>query len=175
MTQQQPRHVVVMGVSGSGKSSVGRALADRLGFTFLDADSRHSAAAIASMAAGRPLTESMRHPWLTGLASWTREQHDAGRSTVLACSALRRSHRDLLRDGDLPTTFVHVTADPAELHRRMRERTHFMPPALLDSQLATLEPLEPDEDAVEVHGRDGVEATVDAVLTALGERDVPSS
>lgn len=145
-----PHHLVVMGVSGSGKSTVGEALASALGHEFLDADTRHPPANIERMSAGIPLTDADREPWLADLAAWTRERHGAGVSTVLACSALRRAYRDVLRDGDLPTTFVHVTADPEVLLARMGRRRHFMPVDLLQSQLDTLEPLEPDEAGLDV-------------------------
>lgn len=139
-------HVVVMGVSGTGKSTVGRALADQLGMVYGEGDDHHSAANVAKMAAGIPLDDADRLPWLAALAEWTRTQHQAGHSTVLTCSALRRAYRDQLRAA-VPeqSVFVHLVAPADVLTARMAARTHFMPATLLESQLRTLEPLGPDE------------------------------
>lgn len=139
-------HVVVMGVSGTGKSTVGRAVASELGVTYGEGDDHHPAANLAKMAAGVPLDDADRAPWLATLATWTRGQHDDDRSTVLTCSALRRTYRDVLRAAvPEPTVFVHLAGSAEVLATRVADRTHFMPPALLDSQLRTLEPLEDDE------------------------------
>ena len=139
-------HVVVMGVSGTGKSTVGRAVAAELGLTYGEGDDHHPADNIAKMAAGVPLDDADRAPWLEVLAGWTREQHDVGRPTLLTCSALRRTYRDVLRGAvPEPTVFVHLAGSAELLASRMARRTHFMPPALLESQLRTLEPLEDDE------------------------------
>jgi gluconokinase len=139
-------HVVVMGVSGTGKSTIGQALATELEVTYGEGDDHHPAANRAKMAAGTPLDDADRWPWLESLAAWTREQHDAGLATVLTCSALRRAYRDVLRAA-VPeqTVFVHLVGSAEVLASRMAQRTHFMPPALLESQLRTLEPLEDDE------------------------------
>jgi gluconokinase len=143
------RHAVVMGVAGCGKTTVAAGLSATLGLTFADADDFHPQANIDKMSAGEPLTDADRAPWLQTLAAWMREQGQAGTSTVLACSALRRSYRDILRHGPAWVPFIHL-AGPMELvHARMRSREdHFMPLDLLKSQYATLQPLEADEDGV---------------------------
>ena len=140
------RHVVVMGVSGTGKTTVGRGLAASLNAVFADADDHHPPANVAKMRDGIPLTDADRMPWLQALSRWQQEQAAAGQSTVLACSALRRTYRDTLRIGLPWTGFVHLTGSRELLTQRLEGRQgHFMPAALLDSQLATLEPLAADE------------------------------
>jgi carbohydrate kinase (thermoresistant glucokinase family) len=142
----EPQHLVVMGVSGSGKTTIAGRLAARLQFTFADGDDFHPAANVEKMARGEPLTDADREPWLSSLAAWTLAQHQAGRSTVLACSALKRRYRDTLRSASPHTFFVHLAAPRAALLERMNHRQgHFMPAFLLDSQLAALEPLASDE------------------------------
>ncbi|WP_233275899.1 gluconokinase [Isoptericola variabilis] len=147
-----PRAVVVVGVSASGKSTVGRALADALGAAFVDADDLHPASNVEAMAAGIPLTDEQRLPWLRAVGRAMRTETDAGRDVVVACSALRRTYRDVLREGaghDL--AFVHLTAPREVLAERIAARRgHFMPASLLDSQLATLEPLSDDETGLVV-------------------------
>lgn len=138
-------HIVVMGVSGSGKSTIARRLADELGLEMAEADDFHPPANIAKMSGGEPLTDEDRWPWLEALARWTADRRAAGTSTVLACSALRRSYRDVLRAPVPDTYFLHLHGSEALLRERMSAREHFMPPALLRSQFDTLEPLEPDE------------------------------
>jgi gluconokinase len=141
------RHVVVMGVAGSGKSEIAQALAGELGLVLTEGDDHHPRANIEKMSAGTPLDDDDRAPWLEALARWTREQHDAGHDTVLTCSALRRRYRDVLRGAvEEPTFFLHLHGSAAVLAERMSARDHFMPASLLDSQFATLEQLEPDED-----------------------------
>jgi gluconokinase len=143
-----------MGVSGSGKSTVAAALAARFGFVFADGDSFHPESNVAKLARGEPLTDADREPWLRALAAWIQSQHDAGRSSVLACSALKRGYRDTLRAAALQHVQFVYLAVPAEiLHARLRHRKgHFVGPSLLESQLATLEPLELDEPGVTVDG-----------------------
>ena len=139
-------HVVVMGVSGCGKSTVGELLADRLGVPFLDADSLHPEANLTKMATGTPLDDSDRWPWLR-LVGLELAAHPDG--AVVACSALRRAYRDLLRDAVPDVRFVHLEGTRDQLASRMRARErHFMPVSLLDTQLATLEALAPDEPGV---------------------------
>jgi carbohydrate kinase (thermoresistant glucokinase family) len=147
-----PRAVVVMGVSASGKSTVGRAIADELGAPFIDADDLHPASNKAAMSSGIPLTDEQRLPWLRAVGRAMRVETDAGRDVVVACSALKRVYRDVLREGaDADVAFIHVTADRDVLAQRIAARKgHFMPPALLDSQLVTLEPLGADENGVVV-------------------------
>lgn len=141
-----PRHVVVMGVSGSGKTTVAELLSDQLGWRMAEGDDFHPEANVAKMAAGTPLTDDDRWPWLRTIRDWISEQHEAGRSSVTSCSALRRAYRDVLRGAAGPVAFVLLDGDAATLEERMGTRQgHFMPAKLLRSQLATLEPLEADE------------------------------
>jgi gluconokinase len=139
--------VVVMGVSGCGKSGLGAALANAQGWPFLEGDSLHSPANIARMQAGQPLTDADRAPWLAAIETWMSDRLRGGYSVVVACSALRRSYRDGLRRAGA-VRFVYLQVPRDELDRRMRAREHFMPPSLLDSQLATLEPPTVDEAAL---------------------------
>lgn len=140
----RPPLVVVMGVAGSGKTTVGQALADRLGVTYADADDFHSAASVAKMASGHPLDDADRAPWFRAIGAWLAE-HDEG-GAVVGCSALRRRYRDVLRAAAPRLQFLHLTGDPTVLTRRVSERPgHFMPASLITSQLETLEPLDADE------------------------------
>lgn len=150
----EARQIVVMGVSGTGKSEVGSSLAERLDLTYIEGDSFHPAANIAKMSGGVPLTDEDRWSWLEALAQMLLENREAGIGTVLACSALRRSYRDVLR-GQSATSgvqFLHLAASFDVLRDRMEKREHFMPSSLLQSQLDTLEPLQDDElgDVVDV-------------------------
>lgn len=138
-----------MGVSGCGKSTVARGVAEALGLPFADADAFHPEANVAKMSAGTPLDDTDRRPWLEALAAWMAGESRAGRSTVLACSALTREHRDLLRAGPPHVAFVHLDGPSEVVAERLAGRTgHFMPASLLASQVAALEPLGPDEDGV---------------------------
>ncbi|MEZ0366347.1 gluconokinase [Mycobacterium sp. pUA109] len=137
-----------MGVSGAGKSSVGRVLARRLRVPFADADDFHSDANIAKMAAGAPLTDADRRPWLEVVGQWLSAHADGG---VISCSALKRRYRNQLRRHCPAVEFVHLSGAPDVIGRRQAHRPgHFMPPALLRSQFDTLEPLAPDERGVTV-------------------------
>ena len=145
----KPRHLVVMGVSGSGKTTIAKRLAAELRHEFADADDFHPEANVAKMASGRALTDADREPWLRALAAWIAQHRSLGLSTVLACSALKRRYRDTLRSAAPHLLFVHLDAPRETLLSRLRHREgHYMPAALLDSQLATLEPLAPDEAGV---------------------------
>jgi gluconokinase len=167
--------VVVMGVSGSGKTTVAERLAQRLDWDFAEGDDFHPRANVEKMAAGQPLDDADRWPWLRTIGGWIDQREATGRSVVVTCSALRRSYRDLLREGRPSVWFAHVTVDAEVLRARLRERTgHYMPASLLDSQLATLEPLQPDEAGAEVSGAGSPDAVVDDLLAALG-RDRPSA
>ncbi len=161
--------VVVMGVSGSGKTTVAGALAGRLGWLLLEGDDLHPAANVARMRAGLPLSDDDRGPWLTLLAGWVGDQERAGRSAVLTCSALRRAYRDRLRAGHPSLWCAHLQLPPAQLRGRVERRTgHWMPPSLLASQLATLEPLGDDEPGVRLDAQRPVPEVVDALVAALG-------
>jgi gluconokinase len=139
-----------MGVSGSGKTTIASLLAERMQRKLADADDFHSDANVAKMARGEPLTDADREPWLAQLAAYIAEHHRNGRSTVLACSALKRRYRDTLRAAaPQHVSFLHLTAARGTLLARMKHRQgHYMPADLLDSQLASLEPLEPDEPGI---------------------------
>ncbi|UOS99046.1 gluconokinase [Xanthomonas arboricola] len=156
-----PLAIVVMGVSGSGKTTIAQALAAHYGYRFLDADDYHSVAARAQMAAGQPLTDAMRLPWVELLAATLRDCVQAGESVVLAFSGLRGTHRQLLRRSGIPIRFVFLHAAPHVIAARLSARAgHFMPASLLDSQLQTLElPLD-EADVVSVD----VDATVAEVV-----------
>jgi gluconokinase len=150
----EPQHLVVMGASGSGKTTVGMALAARLGYAFADADDFHAESSVAKMARGEPLTDADRGPWLQALAAWIASRNADGRSSVLACSALKRRYRDTLRTAaPQHVSFVFLAVPSEVLRERLRERTgHFVRVHLLESQLATLEPLEADEPGICVDG-----------------------
>jgi gluconokinase len=139
---------VVIGVAGCGKSVIGRALATACGVSFVDGDDFHTAANITRMNAGIPLRDEDREEWLQSLAAKLREQRTAGAGVVLACSALKRSYRDLLRASAPALQLVFLTGHSALLRERLAARVgHFMPASLLASQLQTLEPPQPDERA----------------------------
>ena len=164
-----PVTVVVMGVSGSGKTTVAVELAERLGWEFAEGDDFHPRANVEKMAAGHPLDDDDRWPWLRTIGGWIDQREATGRSVVVTCSALKRSYRDLLRQGRPSVWFAHVTADAELIRERMERRTgHYMPASLLDSQLATLQPLEPDEPGTAVSGAGTAGEVVDELLAALG-------
>ena len=169
-----PTAVVVMGVSGSRKTTVAHLLARRLGWEFTEGDDHHPPANVEKMRSGVPLDDHDREPWLRGLAGWIAEREQAGTSCVLTCSALRRSYRDLLREGNDSVFFAHVAVPEQVLVERVTSRTgHYMPPSLLTSQLATLEPLGDDEPGVTVPGTGSADEVVDDVLAVLArERGV---
>ncbi len=145
--------VVLMGASGSGKSTVMARMVERCGWASAEADDFHPPANVAKMASGHPLTDEDRWPWLRALATWIGEREAAGENSVVTCSALRRAYRDFLRDGHPSVRFVHLVVDPEVLERRMKQRRgHFMPPSLLGTQLDTLETLQPDEPGFVVAG-----------------------
>src|SRR6476659_7382495 len=153
-----PPLLVVMGVSGSGKSTVGAALAQRLGVAFADADDLHPAANIAKMSRGEALDDHDRHPWLETIGGWL-EAHPGG--GVMSCSALKRAYRDQLRHHVPGLEFMHLEGGRDVIARRQASRPgHFMPASLLESQFATLEPLEPDENGVVIDVDQGVDQIV---------------
>jgi gluconokinase len=160
--------IVVMGVSGSGKSTVAAGLVERLGWEFAEGDDFHPPANVEKMRAGHPLDDDDRWPWLRTLADWIGEHERAGKSVVVTSSALKRSYRDLLRDGNPSVWFAHVTADADLLRERVSHRVgHYMPASLLDSQLATLEPLQDDEPGARISGAGAPEDVVASLLTTL--------
>lgn len=161
-------HVVVMGVSGCGKTTVAEGLAEVTGWRFAEGDAYHPRASIDKMASGTPLTDEDRVPWLRRLASWIGEQEAAGRSSVLSCSALRRAYRDVLRSGAPDVRFVHVHGDRAVLRERLSARAgHFFPARLLDTQLETLEALDADEAGVVVDVELLPQEQVEAAMAGL--------
>jgi gluconokinase len=174
-----PLIAVVMGVSGSGKSTVAAALAKRLGWQWQEGDDLHPFANVAKMAAGQPLTDDDRRPWLAAVSAWIADRRAAGESGVITCSALKRSYRDVLRasqsaegaegaDG-ADIVFVYLAGDRDLFAARLSGRHgHFMPPALLESQLATLEPPAPDERAITVDISEPIAAVVEEIVDQLG-------
>lgn len=156
--------IVVMGVAGSGKSSVGAALAGALGLPYHDGDDLHPAENIAKMRRAEPLSDTDRWPWLALVG-----QALAGQPMVLGCSALKRRYRDFItKQAGKSVVFVHLTGSRAVIEARMRARSgHFMPPALLDSQFAVLELPAPDENAVSIEIDQPMAAVVAQTLAAL--------
>lgn len=137
------KRIVVMGVSGSGKTTVGELLGERIGLPYRDGDDLHPQSNIDKMAQGVPLTDEDRWPWLQRVGEWLADHPDGG---IIGCSALKRSYRDLIRKSAPGVVFVHVHGPREVLEERMRHRDgHFMPPSLLDSQFETLEALDADE------------------------------
>ncbi len=156
--------VVVMGATGVGKTTVGRALAAHLGAPFADADGLHPAANVAKMSMGEPLDDADRAPWLDSVGAWLAAQPRG----VVACSALRRRYRDRLRLAAPGLGFLHLVGDEALLDARLAARSdHFMPASLVASQLTTLEPLEPDEDGLAID----CTLPVDRIVQAWLERN----
>ena len=162
-----PLHLVFMGVSGSGKSTVAEAVRDRLGWELAEGDDFHPPANVAKMREGIPLTDADRWGWLESLADWTAERDARGEPTIIACSALRRAYRDVLRGGREGTFFIHCTGDKHMILERMDARDHFMPPSLLESQLDTLEPLQAHEQGMDVDVRLPVDRIAALVLARL--------
>ena len=168
MTPEVTPHLVFMGVSGSGKSTIARAAQERLGWEFAEGDDFHPPENVAKMAEGTPLTDADRWGWLESLADWTAERDGRDEPTIITCSALRRAYRDVLRRGGAGTFFVHSTGDKHLILDRMNAREHFMPPSLLESQLDVLEPLGADEDGMDVDPALPVDRMVAMVLARLG-------
>lgn len=159
--------VVVMGVSGVGKTTLGRVLAERLGAEFLEGDRFHPTANVEKMRLGTPLTDEDREPWLRALASEAERLVAADWSVVIACSALKRRYRMILTQR-VAMKFVHLTGDPGLIKARLDARVgHYMPPSLLPSQLAALEPPDVDEDAVNIDIDADPTVLLETVLTAL--------
>lgn len=164
---ERPPVLVPMGVSGCGKSTVGGVLAGRLGWDLGEGDDLHPAANLAKMAAGQPLTDADRWPWLARIRQWIDEHTTVPRPGIITCSALKRAYRDVLRDDHV--VFVYLAGSRDQLLARLTARQgHFMPATLLDSQLADLEPLEPDEQALTVELSSSPAELAMTVITRLG-------
>ncbi|KUH81037.1 MULTISPECIES: gluconokinase [unclassified Mycobacterium] len=161
--------IVVMGVSGSGKSTVGAALAQRLRVPFADADDFHPPANVAKMTAGEPLNDDDRYPWLEAIGQWLAERCATG--GVMSCSALKRKYRDQLRRHCPGIEMLHLTGTPEVIARRQASRPgHFMPASLLASQFDTLEPLEPDERGVDIDVDQSIDAIVEKFVVSTDVR-----
>lgn len=158
-----------MGVSGAGKSVVATRLATALGYPFVDGDDLHGEANVAKMVRSEPLTDGDREPWLRRVAGWLRDRPGGG---VVACSALRRTYRDALREAGSDVVHLHLDVPAATLVARMAQRDHFMPPALLASQLATLEPLGADEPGATIAADVPLDDVVARCLAAVRAVDV---
>ncbi|MFI7321369.1 gluconokinase [Streptomyces venezuelae] len=168
--RRTPHVVVVMGVAGTGKTTIGPLLADRLGVPYAEGDDFHPPENIRKMSSGTPLTDDDRWPWLDAIGSWAHGR--AGLGGVVSSSALKRSYRDRLRAAAPGVVFVHLTGDRALIEDRMSHRQgHFMPTALLDSQFATLQPLGADEAGVDVDVSGDPEEIADRAVVALRDLD----
>jgi gluconokinase len=162
--------IVIMGVAGSGKTTIGSMLARRLDWEFADADWFHPAANVEKMSRGVPLTDEDRRPWLDAIAAWMDRLRQEGKQGIVACSALKRSYRRLLFGGRLGARLVYLRGERALIAGRMATRSgHFMPVGLLDSQFKTLEEPGPDEDPLVVAIDATPQEMVDAILLELGQ------
>jgi gluconokinase len=169
------RQVIVMGVSGVGKSTVAKGLSTLLGWTYAEGDAFHSEANVAKMAAGHPLTDDDRWPWLRAIGVWMDGQIEADKASVVTCSALRRAYRDLLREGRPQVSFLHLVAGEGLVADRVSHRSdHYMPTSLLRSQYDTLEPLGPDEPGASVSVDGGAPEVLRRAVAALGLTDAPT-
>ncbi len=164
----KPRILVVMGVSGTGKSTVAQALHQRLGWEFQEGDELHPAANVAKMSAGIPLDDDDRAPWLAICARWIAAHHAAGQPGILTCSALKRSYRETLSQGFDDVWFVYLDVPEAVIKDRLDRRSHhYMPSSLLPTQLRTLERPGEDEQVITVVAQGDIEQTIRSVLDAL--------
>lgn len=166
---RHPCVLIVMGVSGAGKTALGQALADRLGWPFQEGDALHPPENVAKMHGGTPLTDEDRWPWLDRIAAWIDARLAAGEDGIVTCSALKRAYRDRLIRGRPEIRLVDPQASRALLAARLAARKgHFMPAGLLDSQLATLEPPGDDERPIRIDVGDTPAALAERVIAALG-------
>ncbi|MGD9614638.1 MAG: gluconokinase [Alphaproteobacteria bacterium] len=173
---QRTRIAVVMGVSGAGKTTVGIALAHRLGWRFQEGDDLHPPENVAKMRAGTPLDDNDRMPWLRAVAARIDEWRERGETGVVACSALKRQYRDVIIGNRPEVRLVYLTAPRAVLAERLAgRRGHFMPAGLLESQLQTLEPPGPDENALTVSVDAPVETVVERIAAFLIADDMPDA
>ena len=162
------RVVVIMGVSGSGKTTVAERVAAAFGWMFQEGDKLHPAANVAKMASGRPLDDADRAPWLAIITEWIDARLHTGHDAFITCSALKRSYREQIGNGKPGVQIVYLHGDHATLEAHINNRHHeFMPATLLDSQLATLEEPTPDEHVITVDVASTVERTVADVIHAL--------
>jgi carbohydrate kinase (thermoresistant glucokinase family) len=160
--------LIVMGVSGVGKTTIAEALAQKLGWAFQEGDALHPPSNVQKMHAGVPLTDEDRAPWLAAIKRWIDARVKAGEPGLVTCSALKRSYRDFLVDGRADVRILYLHSDEATIEARIDHRTgHFMPASLLETQLQTLEEPGPDEQPITVEVAGTVEATVSAALHAL--------
>lgn len=161
-------HIICMGVSATGKTTVGHRLADRLSVEFLEGDDLHTQANKDRMEQGIALTDDDRAPWLADIRDWMTERTEAGRSTVVACSALKRQYRDVLRDASGQVMFVHIKPPDELLRERMRARKgHYMGADQLNDQLETLEPLDKDEEGFTIENQRSAEDVAADIATRL--------
>lgn len=167
----RPLVLVVMGVSGCGKTTLAAGLHNLLGWPYQEGDLLHPQANVDKMAAGIPLTDADRLPWLQRCHDWLKERVESGQGGILTCSALKRSYRDILRADAPGIVFVYLQIPPDILRARLeRRRGHYMPPSLLPSQLATLEPPTPDEHPVIVTLEETPADMIAKTIGILGER-----
>lgn len=160
--------VVFMGVCGSGKTTIAKLFAQRVGWPFTEADDFHSAANVAKMASGTPLTDDDRWPWLRSLRDWISKETDLGHNVVMTCSALKKAYRDILREANAKVYFIELTGTRDVLMARLINRKdHYMPAKLLDSQLAILESLSEDELGFKVDIDHTASEVVDNTLSLL--------
>ena len=156
--------LVLMGVAGSGKSTVMKRIRERWGWPSAEADEFHAASSVAKMSAGQPLSDQDRWPWLRALAAWIGAREAAGESCVLTCSALKRAYRDVLREGHPSVRFIHLVAAPDTLRDRVEQRAgHYMPASLVGTQLETLEALQADEPGMVVSSERPPDLVVDDI------------
>lgn len=168
MSDPSPNALVVMGVASSGKSTIAKALADRLGWRFADGDDFHPEANVEKQRAGQPLTDEDRWPWLQSIADEIDRVTAESGKLVVACSALRRVYRDLLLHGRHDIRIVYLNGSRELIAKRMAARkNHFMPPSLLDSQFRTLEVPGPDERPITVSIDDDIDGIVGAIIKQL--------
>lgn len=166
---EPPRALIVMGVSGSGKSTIAARLAERLSWTFEDGDRFHPASNVAKMSAGQPLTDEDRRPWLQAIADEIDRVAQADGHAVIACSALKRAYRDVLVHGRHDVRIVFLKGTQSLIADRLaRRKGHFMPPGLLESQFKTLQPPASDENPITVSIDAAVETIVEDIVGQLG-------
>lgn len=168
---QQPFILVVMGVSGAGKTTLAEGLAKALNVAFKEGDALHPPANVAKMKAGHALADEDRAPWLARIKAWIDTELDHGRSGIVTCSALKRAYRDVLRANRKDVVFVYIDGDAGLIRDRLQRRQgHFMPPSLLSSQFATLEPPTADEHPIIVSAADTPQQQVATAIAALARR-----